>query len=264
MYSLIDVYDLLTSKKYEFKAWTDVSCHAHCHYIFEAVIVRAGTFAIEKGGTAYLLHENEMMFIMPFETHKFDTVDTSEILVIQISPHVIPYFEEKLKNRTPKEPVCSISPEEIRLLYSHINRVESNVFVELNFIFFHLLSILSQNNSFIEYIVPDDTFRKMLMYVSTHFEENICLKDVARELGVSYVYLSRLYSKNIPVRFNDFINSFRIQKSRDMLLEGTCTVSEISSLCGFGSIRNFNRVFFESENCTPKEFRQRGRKFFEH
>ena len=257
MYSLIDVHDLLTGKKYDFKTWTDVSCHAHCHYLFEAVIVCSGTFAIEKEGVSYLLHRHEMMFIMPFETHKFDTISHSEIIVIQIAPHVIPYFEEKLKNRTPKAPVCGISEAEIALLYDHIAKVDANDFVELNFIFFHLLSILSQNNTFVEYIVPNDTFRKMLMYVSTHFEEAICLKDVAKELGVSYVYLSRLYSKNIPVRFNDFINSFRVQKSRDMLLEGTQTISEICYQCGFGSIRNFNRVFYKEENCTPKEFRQR-------
>ncbi len=257
MYSAIDVDDLIDHRKYEFKTWQNVSCHAHCHYIFEAVIVLSGAFKIEKEHKTYILGQNQMMFIMPFEIHKFDTVDTSEILVIQISPHVIPYFETSLKYKAPKNPVCCLSTQEINQLSNHLGKVPGNEFVELNCIFFNLLSSISQDNHFREYAVPNDTFRKMLIYVSTHFEENICLKDIARQIGVSYAYLSRLYRQNIDVRFNDFINGFRIRKSMDMLLEKNHTISEICYLCGFGSIRNFNRVFLSEMHCTPKQFRER-------
>ena len=50
-----------------------------------------------------------MMFIMPFELHKFDTYKHSRIIVIQISPQTIPDFDKILKNKTPKNPVCKIT-----------------------------------------------------------------------------------------------------------------------------------------------------------
>ena len=69
-------------------------------------------------------------------------------------------------------------------------------------------------------------------------------------------FISRLYAKNTNVRFNDFINSFRIRKSISLVTDKNLSISEISFMCGFGSIRNFNRVFLAEFGCTPKEFRK--------
>ena len=256
MYSIIDIHDILTYKKYEFKHWKDVSCPSHCHYILEAVIVLSGEFIIEKGNKTYILTKNEMMFIMPFELHKFDTQLHSEIVVIQISPQIISDFDKILKNKTPKNPVCKLTNNDIEQLYSHIEKVENNEVIELNCIFFNLLSYVSQNNIFIDYTVPNDTYQKMLIYIHSHFEENITLKDIAKALNVNYVYLSRVFSKNTNIRFNDLINSFRLTKSINLLKDSELTISEISYLCGFGSIRNFNRIFLKEMKCTPKEYRK--------
>ncbi len=259
MYSIIDIKDLINGKESEFVKWKNVNCPDHCHYIFEAVIVYSGTFKIETENTEHILKENQMMFIMPFEIHKFETIGNSEILVIQISPDVIPDFDKYLKNTKPKKPVCTITNREIEFIENHIRLVETNKDIELNCIFFMLLSIISKDNEFVDFSLPNDTFRKMLVYITTHYEENICLKDIAKELKVSYVYLSRLYSKNINVRFNDFINSFRLRKSISLLTDNNLSISEISFMCGFGSIRNFNRVFLAEFDCTPKEFRKSGK-----
>ena len=257
MYSIIDIRDILTYKKYEFRHWEDVSCPSHCHYMIEAVIVLSGEFIIEKENKIYTLTKNEMMFIMPFELHKFDTYTHSEIIVIQISPHTIPDFDKILKNKTPKNPVCTISTGDIEQLYTHIKRINNNELIELNCIFFNLLSCVSQNNLFIDYQMPNDTYRKMLIYINSHFEENITLKDIAKALDVNYVYLSRVYSKNTSIRFNDLINSFRLTKSINLLKDSKLTISEVSYLCGFGSIRNFNRIFLKEMKCTPKEYRKK-------
>ena len=255
MYSIIDTKDLVTGKDYEFKKWKNVNCPEHCHYIFEIVIVYSGTFKIEKENEQYILTQNQMMFIMPFEIHKFETIGNSEILVIQISQNILPDFDKYLKNKKPKNPVCSITNREIEFIENHIRNTNINKDIELNCIFFALLSIISKDNEFTDFSLPNDTFRKMLIYITSHYEENICLKDIAKELKVSYVYLSRLYSKNIHVRFNDFINSLRIRKSITLLANNNLSISEISFMCGFGSIRNFNRIFLNELGCTPKQFR---------
>ena len=259
MYSIIDTKDLIAGKDCEFKKWKNVNCPEHCHYIFEIVIVYSGTFKIEKENTEYVLTKNQMMFIMPFEIHKFETIENSEILVIQISQNILPDFDKYLKNKKPKKPVCNITNREIEFIENHIRLAETNKDIELNCIFFNLLSNISKDNEFTDFTLPNDTFRKMMIYITSHYEENICLKDIAKQLKVSYVYLSRLYSKNIHVRFNDFINSLRIRKSISLLTDNNLSISEISFMCGFGSIRNFNRVFMNEFGCTPKEFRKSGK-----
>ena len=55
--------------------------------------------------------------------------------------------------------------------------------------------------------------------------------------------------------FNNCINTFRINKSCDLLGETDKKISEISEEVGFGSIRTFNRAFMEIMNLTPLEYR---------
>ena len=95
----------------------------------------------------------------------------------------------------------------------------------------------------------------MIFFVNEHFEENLNLKYVAKQLCVNPTYLSRVFAKNSGVRFDGFVNSIRLKKAMLLLKTTTLSISEIAFSCGFGSLRNFNRIFKNRLLCTPKEFR---------
>ena len=101
-------------------------------------------------------------------------------------------------------------------------------------------------------LIESKSFDKALTFALKVISENsgdtLTLKDVATKMNINYVYLSRIYSKNTNMRFNDLINSFRLTKSINLLKDSKLTISEVSYLCGFGSIRNFNRIFLKEMN----------------
>ena len=58
------------------------------------------------------------------------------------------------------------------------------------------------------------------------------------------------------VGFNDFLNIVRVQKARQIVEFTNQPMTEIAYYCGFGSVRNFNRVFAEVFGCSPSKLRK--------
>ncbi|NRU22139.1 YesN/AraC family two-component response regulator [Clostridium beijerinckii] len=97
--------------------------------------------------------------------------------------------------------------------------------------------------------------QNLLRYIEIHYHEKISLDSIAKDLGFSKFYLSRIFSNKIGYQFNDYINRLRINKAQKLLSETDLPVTVIALECGFESQRNFNRIFKELTTLTPTKFR---------
>ena len=57
-----------------------------------------------------------------------------------------------------------------------------------------------------------------------------------------------------------YLNSYRIQRSLELLDNTDNKIIEIASMCGFDHVGYFNRKFMEYMKCTPTEYRKRRKK----
>ena len=55
--------------------------------------------------------------------------------------------------------------------------------------------------------------------------------------------------------FNDYINSIRVSNACKYLTKSDRSVTEISDLVGFNTMRTFNRAFQKQMGMTPSEYR---------
>lgn len=55
--------------------------------------------------------------------------------------------------------------------------------------------------------------------------------------------------------FKKFINALRFEYACELLPREDVSITEICGKCGFGSLRNFNRVFKALSGMTPNEYR---------
>ena len=256
MFNIFSPKGFMENELCEYTEWIDVNCPLHCHCTFEAVIVTGGEFIIEKEDKIFNLDRNDVMIIMPYEKHSFKTVSHSCIVVFEISTTFISNYDTIFKNKVLEIPCKKLDMSDIDYICRHIKHTDGNI-IEINSVFFSLMSAMMTGNRLVNRNEADDIFMEAVLYTSRHYSENICLKNVSEALNVSYVYLSRMFHKKAGIRFNDFLNSFRIQKAATLLCNSSATISEICYSCGFGSLRNFNRVFLKAMNCTPKSFRQK-------
>jgi len=87
--------------------------------------------------------------------------------------------------------------------------------------------------------------------------EEICLKMLARELNIEPYQLSQIINENFNKNFNYFINSYRIEEAKRLLIEEfDRTIFSISYAVGFNSPAPFYEWFQKLTGVSPSRFRK--------
>ncbi|HON79585.1 MAG TPA: helix-turn-helix domain-containing protein [Spirochaetota bacterium] len=87
--------------------------------------------------------------------------------------------------------------------------------------------------------------------------ESITLKDLADELGLSVHQLSEIINKRLGKNFNSYINEYRINEAKEMLInEPERSVISIGIAVGFNAVSSFTSVFTKLTGCSPREYRK--------
>lgn len=91
--------------------------------------------------------------------------------------------------------------------------------------------------------------------------EEISLGTLSKLIGKSTQKTSEVINQYAKQNFNDFINYYRIQDAKKMLLDDATknfTISSIAFDIGFSSLSSFNGAFKKFENTTPSSYRKNG------
>ena len=93
-----------------------------------------------------------------------------------------------------------------------------------------------------------------------YLNPNLNLKDISDELSISKGYVSNLINKHANKNFNDYINHFRVEEIKKMLIDShfnKYTVLAIGLEAGFNSKSSFNNVFKKFTNLTPSAYKDK-------
>lgn len=88
-------------------------------------------------------------------------------------------------------------------------------------------------------------------YSSYHFS----VQSMAEDLNMSASYLSRYFKDQTGQTIMHYVNTVRMEKAKELLLEGTDSMQLLAGRIGFGSVQGFIRKFKETEGVTPGEYR---------
>lgn len=88
-------------------------------------------------------------------------------------------------------------------------------------------------------------------------DENLKLQDLADELMISTHQLSRLLNEHYGKSFNDFVNSYRVEEAKKLLLsEPDLPILHIAFQSGFSTKATFNAQFSKFAGLTPSSYRK--------
>ncbi len=99
-------------------------------------------------------------------------------------------------------------------------------------------------------------YKKVLDFVAKHFSQSISLEQLAAEANISPYHFSRLFKQTIGQSPHQFVMSYRIERSKEMLADPGKLMIDIALQCGFSDQAHFSRVFKQVEGVTPKAWRQ--------
>jgi two-component system response regulator YesN len=91
-------------------------------------------------------------------------------------------------------------------------------------------------------------------YLNEHFNDPICLDDVARALEVSAYYLSHVFSEENGFSLFTYLNALRMERARELLQERTCNVSEVARAVGYEDTNYFSKVFRKHFGRPPSDY----------
>lgn len=226
----------------------------HWHNDCELILVENGSAYIICGKDALTAEQGDSLFIDGGSLHHIHALEPNTvILTIVFKRSLINDFAERLTTSSP------------RLLHKYpIEETYSKILLELkkksvfynNYTDLHLKELMldifrSEELSVRKFKVTDENLKSLFEKVDSDLEF-ISFDDAARHMNMNASYFSKYFKLATGISFSGYLNTVRVQRAISLLQADNRNMTEISLLCGFGSIRNFNRIFKQLTGFSPR------------
>lgn len=111
-----------------------------------------------------------------------------------------------------------------------------------------------------------DRGKECLQLVLRHMQQDklfldgeLTLKKLAAKVGANTSYLSQVINEQLGMGFSDFVNHFRIEEAKKIMLADDKNEWDVIDICfevGFNSLSSFYRIFKVHSGTTPVEFQR--------
>ena len=101
---------------------------------------------------------------------------------------------------------------------------------------------------------------KLLEYINLNlYNPALYSTMVQDEFNISQPTLQKLIKEMTGHTFLSYVESCRLAKARELLLEGACTIQEVSMQCGFSNMNSFYKAFRRVYGFPPSDIRNNSR-----
>ena len=234
----------------------------HLHSAVEILYQEAGETLLTLDNRQIEICPGSLTFVFPNHVHGYTTSHSGDslTLLMMFEPKILPDFLSVFRTQLPQTPMLTKDQLHQDVHYARKGLVEEyyanpsspvlKAFLQL--LLGRTLPCLSLRPN--EPADGDLTYR-LIRHISQHFREPLTLDQIARELGVSKYYLSRIFSQKLNTSFREYLNQLRLDYACALLQTSEQPVAEICLEAGFEHLRTFNRVFQQLRGTTPSAFR---------
>ena len=282
-YSQYEIYEFNESKAFNLSTgYKERDYPSHWHTYGEIILVGPGkTNIFTVGQKRYELVEGDFVLIWPMEMHSIIDADRKDSLIIQFSnsfANSLFDFQRIMHLYHDLHVLCIYShPElvaELRVIAGRMRDIflsgvkdrESKCCILL----LEFMMKLDENRDILlPDIEPEDaelqshsdsTFKRIVSvtdYIKTHLgDDDLSQNTMAQMAGVTPEHFSRVFKNVTGQTYVKWLNMIKIEHAISLFKESGMSVTEIAMLSGFQSISSFNRVFKETKNMSPGEYRK--------
>lgn len=105
--------------------------------------------------------------------------------------------------------------------------------------------------------ILNNSFDKLLEFIQAHYTTDISIERMTKVSGYQRAQLFRIFNKRLGTTPHKYINSLRISASKTLLDDHNISITNIALSVGFKSTPVFTRAFYNSECCSPSDYRAR-------
>lgn len=101
-----------------------------------------------------------------------------------------------------------------------------------------------------------EVVKNVITFLINRYKQNLVLKDIADQAGLSPFYLERLFKQETSETPRTYLDKIRIDKAAHLLKNTALTNLDICYEAGFRSPSNFYKVFRSLKHCSPSKYRK--------
>lgn len=232
------------------------------HNFWELTYVDKGVLNNIVDDKKYVIKEHELILYSENQNHIQWSDEESSVSFITVT------FDMKFEDtKYLSDKIFSIDDELVSLLKRIISENNINSYYSQELIICYLKEFiikLIRNDRFemtihnldinIKNKIEDSITSKSTKYISQNIGAKLSVADIAKNVHVSQSYLSTLFKKNMNMTIIDYINKYRMDKSKVLIKTTGHNFTEIADMLGFTSIHYFSRQFKAYFGITPSEY----------
>lgn len=238
----------------------ELSYPEHMHRYAEIIYVYSGVQHIIIDGKPYSIIAGNAAVIFPDIIHSYSgsgKKGDAEVLILIADPGLFGKLIPDIKNLSLSEPtiLSEMIPDGMK---TALNSIYPNQPKEIQFSWACVIIAYTMELLKTEYrgksTIENIEFR-LVKYIEEHFTENITRESLAEYFNVSGCYISRVFTQKFKMSLRNYLGIMRAEYAAMLIRTTDEKLTSISLMAGFGSIRSFNRVFFDTFQMTPRDYK---------
>ncbi|MDN4525062.1 response regulator transcription factor [Fictibacillus fluitans] len=108
---------------------------------------------------------------------------------------------------------------------------------------------------YLEKVSP--SIEKVIQLIHNGYETKLNLKELADKVHMAPNYLSRKFSEEVGMNFQEYVISYRITKAKSLLKQQPgWSIHQVSEKSGFTSLHHFSSTFKKIVQLSPSQYRE--------
>ncbi len=236
--------------------YKDLQNLPHWHMEHELIFVSSGKIDLIVNNTPYILTENEAAFVKSEEIHLIKASPDSITEVMKIHTESLRHI---IGSQSLADPILH-GAYPIREVLDEIRTELKNGQLFSEAIATSLMTVLvarifrneKTTESDRERTNSDHRYKALMEHLQKNYR-HISFDEAAKFMHFSKPYFSTYFYNRTGMSFTHYLNMLRVSAAARLVAERELRMAEISDLCGFGTIRSFNRVFKELTGYNPSD-----------
>ncbi|MEF9917115.1 MAG: AraC family transcriptional regulator [Lachnospiraceae bacterium] len=104
--------------------------------------------------------------------------------------------------------------------------------------------------------VQETIVNQALRYISVHYKKDLDIDTICNEVNFSKYYFCKIFKEHTGITIHQYVNEFRVNKSKELLSYSKLSINAISTNVGFKNTLTYSRAFKNSMHMTPSEYRK--------
>lgn len=96
---------------------------------------------------------------------------------------------------------------------------------------------------------------RSIEYIEENYANSITMDDICAEFNINKCYFCCLFKNKTGTTFINYLNNYRIEKSKELLINTTLPLLDISMSVGFNNQSYYSTIFKKFVDMTPLEYR---------